>query len=406
MDLKRNRHYHYHDEFHIKHPFAIVFRYAGTVWPLVLPYCISNILLLTGLTMLKKYTEVSLSILPQGHALMSILIAYLGVSKVNLAYERYMSAQIATGHAFMILRELNQLSITLSDQCHGFDADEWRKDTKQSIIQLVHETVATLRDERHAAALARNVGSRSGIGINVTSPASRTSKGGGGARVDTSGLDDPMVLVHALRSHLFHGRFSLEQLDLFERCKMMDLLHEFTIAYRNLLRLASSPLPFVLVHMGRTFIFIWTWSIPFVLMGEKFEENYPSAFAFVIVLTFGFLGLEFVGRMLANPFGDEIENDFNIRGMGSAAITGIEEDSGQNLMTTANGRNDHRHVEEPSEMLRKLVQKRQESIRMSTRYIVLDGSVDWSKDAVGMENTPYCTMDEEGSEVHTPSVFI
>mmetsp|Transcript_40199 Transcript_40199/g.72432 ORF Transcript_40199/g.72432 Transcript_40199/m.72432 type:complete len:218 (-) Transcript_40199:392-1045(-) len=133
-----------------KHPFAIVFRYAGTVWPLVLPYCLFNISLLTALGVLKNYTDISLSILPQGHALMSLLIAYLGVSKVNLAYERYMSAQIATGHAFMILRELNQLSITLTEQYDGAEAYEWRRDTKRTIIQLIHETVATLRKEQEA----------------------------------------------------------------------------------------------------------------------------------------------------------------------------------------------------------------------------------------------------------------
>ena len=93
---------------HNQHPFAIVFRYRGTVWPLVLPYCILNVIILTCLTILQNTFEIRLSILPQGHALMSLLIAYLGVSKVNLAYERYMGAQIATGHGLMVLRELNQ----------------------------------------------------------------------------------------------------------------------------------------------------------------------------------------------------------------------------------------------------------------------------------------------------------
>mmetsp|Transcript_24537 Transcript_24537/g.52863 ORF Transcript_24537/g.52863 Transcript_24537/m.52863 type:complete len:396 (+) Transcript_24537:471-1658(+) len=388
------------DEYNIKHPFVIVFKWVGTVWPLVLPYCLFNILLLTALTVIQNYTSVSISILPQGHALLSILIAYLGVSKVNLAYERYMSAQISTGHAFMILRELNQLSITLTEHYTDGEADEWRKDTKLTIIQLINETVATLRDERHAAALARDVGYRSGIGIDVSSNTSRVGGRGGATRVSTAGSDDPMVLVHALRSHLYHGSNDVRvmELQLFERCKLIDLLHDFTISYRNLLRLASSPLPFVLVQMGRTFVFIWTLSLPFVLTGENFVEEYPSAFFFVILLTYGFLGLEFVSRMLANPFGDEIKNDFNIRGMGSAAIIGIEEDSEQ-IITSMNDRNNH---------FGKLIQKRQESIRMSTRYIVLDGSKDWSKDAMhgsGMDNAPYYNM-EEGSELQTPSVFL
>lgn len=32
----------------------------------------------------------------------------------------------------------------------GVEADDWRLDTKSTIIQLIHEMVATLRDGRHA----------------------------------------------------------------------------------------------------------------------------------------------------------------------------------------------------------------------------------------------------------------
>merc|ERR1719148_663891 len=108
---------------------------------------------------------------------------------------------------------------------------------------------------------------------------------------------------------------------------MINLLHEFSASYRDLLRLASSGLPFALVQMGRTFTFVWVLTIPFVLTGKDFVQEYPSAFTFVILLTYGFLGLEFLSRMLSNPFGDEIKNDLNILGMGTAAVVGIEEDS-------------------------------------------------------------------------------
>ena len=76
------------------------------------------------------------------------------------------------------------------------------------------------------------------------------------------------------------------------------------MSYRNLLRLASSPLPFPLVQMGRTFTAVWTLSLPFVLIGDDFAEDSLSTFTFVILLTYGFLGLEFLSRMLANPFGE------------------------------------------------------------------------------------------------------
>ena len=322
-----------------------------------------------------------------------------------------MSAQIAVGHSFMILRELHQLVITLTEQYESLVADEWRRDAKRTIIQLIHETVTTLRDGRHAAALARNVGCHHGIGIDG-SKALRSNE-------TTSGSDDPMVLVHALRSHLYHDsnaicksreNGSIEELQLLERCKMIDLLHEFTISYRNLLRIASSPLPFVLVQMGRTFIFVWTLSLPFVLTGKDFVQEFPSVFCFVILLTYGFLGLEFVSRILSNPFGDEVKNDLNIRGMGTASIIGIEEDAklfkeefpqkmSQNSGTKCVVGRSSSDASVGS--LRNLVQKRQIAIRMSPRYIVLDGSTDAMDD-----NTmnKYSAM-EEDSEQQTSFPF-
>ena len=345
--------------------------------------------ILTLLTVLQNTFQIHLSILPQGHALMSLLIAYLGVSKVNLAYERYMAAQVATGHGLMILRELNQLALTLSENFSDEAADEWRATTQKSIVLLIHETVATLRDGMHASLLARNVGKQPSE-LGVTS---------------ATGLDDPMVLVHALRSHLYHDSLLLSstvdgQLQLLERCKMIDLLHEFTMSYRNLLRIASTPLPFALVQMGRTFIFIWVVTIPFVLSGGDFLQQYPSAFSFVILLTYGFLGLEFVSRMLSNPFGDEIKNDLNIKGMGEAAVVGITNDSRswreeyEKKMQTRDvarggGRGDSLSSVS-SRSLRDFLQDRQKSIRSSGRFVLLD--------SVGANDTSYMNMamDEEG----------
>lgn len=338
---------------------------------------------------------------------MSLIIAYLGVSKVNLAYERYMSAQIATGHAFMILRELNQLSITLTEQYANVEADEWRRGTKRAIVQLIQETVATLRNERHAAVLARHADNCSRIGVATLDK-----------HADTSGFEDPMVLVHALRSHLYHNSTDLcrsdrdeddqTHLQLLERCKLMDLLHEFMISYRDLLRLASSSLPFALVQMGRTFIFIWTLTIPLVLVGEDFFEKYFSAFFFVILLTYGFLGLEFVSRMLSNPFGGQLDDEFNIRGMGSSAIVGIEEDSklaGFHTNRKAEDRNDIRvDVTRSTQILTKFVQKREDSFRMSNGHIALDQSKD-TMDGSDMNSSPYRTM-EEGRSQSAHSAFL
>ena len=151
--------------------------------------------------------------------------------------------------------------------------------------------------------------------------------------------DDPMSHVQMLRSHLYtvnqqiidsntttstnDNQTNPPRLELFERMKMIDVLNEFVVHYRNLLKCASTPLSFQLVQMGRTFLFLWTFSIPLVLRGVV-SEIY-SATAFVFFLTYGFVGLELVSMKLMNPFGDGA-NDLNVTGMKEATVIGMEHD--------------------------------------------------------------------------------
>ena len=128
--------------------------------------------------------------------------------------------------------------------------------------------------------------------------------------------DDPMIHVQALRSHLYNARLSDTEnhdgLQLLERIKLLDMLNEFVLHFRNLLKFASTPLPFPLLQMGRTFLFLWTFSIPFVLRGVV-SEIY-SQIGFVFFLTYGFIGLELVAMKLLDPFGDGV-NDLKVTGM-------------------------------------------------------------------------------------------
>jgi hypothetical protein len=107
--------------------------------------------------------------------------------------------------------------------------------------------------------------------------------------------DDPMSYIQALRSQLYTS-----ELQLLERVKLVDMLNAFTRGYRELLDLASTPMPFPLVQMARTFLFLWTFTIPFTLRGV-IQEFYVAEF-FVFFLTYGFIGLEIVSMNLMFPF--------------------------------------------------------------------------------------------------------
>jgi hypothetical protein len=151
------------------------------------------------------------------------------------------------------------------------------------------------------------------------------------ARVPPRGMTselvvDPMTLLYKLRSELFSSsqkRLNIE-LQLLERLKMVDFSLQYSVAYGELLKIVSTPFPLVLTQLARTIIFVWTLTIPFVLSGGRVGKW--SAVAFVIILTYGFMGLEFVAMKMSNPFGSDWRNDLRVHNIAKAAIIGIEND--------------------------------------------------------------------------------
>lgn len=143
--------------------------------------------------------------------------------------------------------------------------------------------------------------------------------------------------------------------------------------------------------MGRTFVFVFTLTIPFVVTGDRFGESFLNAVFFVILLTYGFLGLEFVSRMLSNPFGGEIDNDFDIVIMGNSAIVGIEDDSRLSSSGfchfSTKDRNSQDKVAAHSRTLRKIV----EVCQMPVECSVLNGNKDVFDDTA-ISNTPYLAL--------------
>ena len=136
-------------------------------------------------------------------------------------------------------------------------------------------------------------------------------------------MTDPLTVVQCMRMHLYNGDVHLE---LLERVSLVNKLDSFVESYRQLLELASTPLPFALVQMGRAFLFLWTFSMPLVLLQGPFTDLW-TAMVFLFFLTYGFVGLELVSMKLTSPFGDGIHDIqlTNLRDVSSwcAAIVAI-----------------------------------------------------------------------------------
>lgn len=281
---------------------GILFQLEGNILFAVLPYCILNCALLA----LVNLAGQDIGFSPTGHGLLTLLVSFLVISKVNLAYERYKLARECTGNAFLRLRELAQLIVTFSA---GVPEDElkrirkWRSEAIVKVIHILHWTQKIIQDDEAAKYIARHE--------NSDSP-----------RIVLLAENDPLHLCQPLRMHLYLSDHL--GLQLLERVNLLAKLGEFVNEYRQLIYLASTPLPFALVQMGRAFLFLWTFSMPLVLRQGPFTDLL-SAEIFLFFLTYGFIGLELVSMKLSEPFGDSI-HDIRVLALKEATLLGIEKD--------------------------------------------------------------------------------
>jgi len=78
------------------------------------------------------------------------------------------------------------------------------------------------------------------------------------------------------------------------------------------MKVVTTPFPFPLVQMTRTFLFLWVFTLPFALTYDI--GQFPALLMIVFFVTYGFIGLEFVSIELDDPFGVD-DNDFDVEGL-------------------------------------------------------------------------------------------
>jgi hypothetical protein len=93
----------------------------------------------------------------------------------------------------------------------------------------------------------------------------------------------------------------------------------FMGGYYGIRKFLTTPVPFPLIQMARAFMFIYVFTVPFVLLGDE-SGDIPHCIAAFLV-TYGFVGLETVAIELDNPFGFD-ENDFDNNAL---ALTAYED---------------------------------------------------------------------------------
>jgi predicted membrane chloride channel (bestrophin family) len=305
----------------------------------VLPLCVVNCLLLALVGYVRSHYHFEFS--PNGHGLLTLLVSFLVISKVNLAFDRYKAVRMYTGQGAIVLRELIQMVIAISNRTtttgssydgytnnnhagslHAGDRERelrhWRLECVAKVTEILDASVCVLQNRSVAKHFAFNKD------LDTTIPIRKQRDfGSSDSTVDGEwSVSDPLTLIQSLRLHLYCTPGL--GLELLERVHLVNKLQEYTSCYTHMLNLASTPLPFPLVQMGRAFLLIWTFSMPLVLLDGPFSSMW-AAQAFLFFLTYGFIGLELVCIKLSDPFGNG-RDDVQIWGIREAAIVGIEND--------------------------------------------------------------------------------
>lgn len=88
-----------------------------------------------------------------------------------------------------------------------------------------------------------------------------------------------------------------------EEMKLLSSIDECVSAFSGLRKFKTTPVPFPLVQMARTFLFLYLFTVPLVMLTDK-SSIFAHCFA-VFLLTYGFMGLEVIAIELDDPFGDD-----------------------------------------------------------------------------------------------------
>ena len=236
---------------------AVITQMHGSVWPQVISYCLFNVLNTLFVIHMKGDLGIDLSFSDRGHTFMSMMVSFLMVTRSNIAYSRYMEARLELSNAMNACRELISYATTFTRNDDSQHAKYWRVDLANRTIKLLRTMVSVLEYQS------------TGNHAWKVPILSREEKKALHFAVQKSNERTPMVLTMFVRTTIAANVEYLDPpLHHVRELKLYSLLSDFVGAYHGLMKLVSTPFPFPLVQMTRTFLFVWIFTLPWVLVND------------------------------------------------------------------------------------------------------------------------------------------
>jgi len=319
------------------HFFPVLFQSYGTVWPKVLPYCLANLFLTWLIVCLRNSFKLDLVLPDQGPHLMTWILSLLMVSRANAQYNAFMNQRAELEDLYRCSKELIHHVAVLSKNDKTEEAQKWRSETAYQTILLLRITMAALDyqsfqinvwevEELNGTEERRNM--RKSLYIPQPTPqstpktpleqkksvntASNVMVWAHGPRSSRDeNLRAPTIAAFTLRKQLASKNNGKRRLgSIAEEIQLLSFVEQYTKAYENLRAIMTTPYVFPLLQMTRTFLFIWTFTLPFALIDDY--DNMACAYLMIFIITYGFIGLECVCMELQDPFGTDACDFLNL----------------------------------------------------------------------------------------------
>ena len=303
-----------------------LFRVSGTVWTEIFGHLLCLVLLTVAFLMIHTFAhEVDVSL--TGHQIVLVPMSFLLVFRCSNSYQRYWDGRSLLGSLVYSCRELvskGYLYPSLGnapDSSTDVDADADDADVARvsenirrytlAAACLINTTVAShwerLDWERKARRKGGGAAAAAPFLLNLSGLRSRVQLTDEEFE-DISAVQktQPLLLLLWLRMEVAYAerRGFLTPLHALD---MNQTLGELQQVWNGMLKITSTPLPYLWVHLSRVVL----WSFLVTLIPPAVSVMTWVAIPFILVTSFLFLGLITVGNEMEDPFGTDI-NDFDL----------------------------------------------------------------------------------------------
>jgi hypothetical protein len=246
---------------------------------------------------------------------MSTMIGFLLVTRVSLAYQRYLDLRDCLENMTRQTREMIQNIILLTRTMQTDSDKAWRNETTTRMLLLLRSVMAVVDygserippwniaelDEQEAEEIKKDIYQNSGETSNQERRWSRPKR-----TEWEEVMRVPPILAYKLRLRLGEGESQLSgKPDAYRFFNNYGAVDSFMESYYLLRKHMTTPFPFPMEQMNRTFLYFYIFTVPLTLL-EDVKDKYPFMQILVTVfLTYGFVGLQLIAVELDDPFGND-----------------------------------------------------------------------------------------------------